>query len=113
MRVLITGITGFAGSHLADHILDNHPDAEVYGIVRWRSRMENVLHIQDKIRLFEADLKDIVSLKKSFKISASLLRKATTDTKKCELMDISPPVNLIVRLPTLPQDQKYYLFVLP
>jgi GDP-4-dehydro-6-deoxy-D-mannose reductase len=64
MRVLITGITGFAGSHLADYILANHPDVEVYGLIRWRSRMENILHIQDKIALFEADLKDIVSLNK-------------------------------------------------
>ena len=64
MRILITGITGFAGSHLADYILENHTDVEVYGIVRWRSRMDNILHIQDKIRLVEADLKDMVSLKK-------------------------------------------------
>lgn len=64
MRVLITGITGFAGSHLADYILANHPDVKVYGIIRWRSRMENILHLKDKIGLYEADLKDIVSLKK-------------------------------------------------
>ncbi len=64
MKVLITGITGFAGSHLADYILENHPDVEVYGIVRWRSRMDNILHIQDKITSFEADLKDMGSLKK-------------------------------------------------
>lgn len=62
MRVLITGITGFAGSHLAEYILAHHSDAEVFGTVRWRSRMENILHIQDKIELFEADLKDMVSL---------------------------------------------------
>jgi len=65
MRVLITGITGFAGSHLADYILAEHPDIQVSGIVRWRSRMENVLHIKDKVNLVEADLKDIVSLKKA------------------------------------------------
>jgi len=62
MRVLITGITGFAGSHLAEYILARHPDVEVFGIVRWRSRMENILSIQDKIELCEADLKDMVSL---------------------------------------------------
>ncbi|MFZ2053917.1 MAG: GDP-mannose 4,6-dehydratase [Candidatus Aminicenantales bacterium] len=62
MRVLITGITGFAGSHLAEYILDRHPDVEVFGIVRWRSRMENIVHIRDKIELCEADLKDMVSL---------------------------------------------------
>jgi len=64
MRVLITGITGFAGSHLADYILQNHPENKVHGTVRWRSRMENILHIKDKIELHEADLKDLVSLKK-------------------------------------------------
>jgi GDP-4-dehydro-6-deoxy-D-mannose reductase len=63
MRILITGITGFAGSHLAEYILANHADAEVFGTVRWRSRMENIAQIQDKVRLIEADLKDMVSLR--------------------------------------------------
>ena len=63
MRVLITGMTGFAGRHLAEYILANHPEAEVFGIVRWRSRMENILHLEGKIKLLEADLKDMVSLK--------------------------------------------------
>jgi GDP-4-dehydro-6-deoxy-D-mannose reductase len=66
MRVLITGITGFAGSHLADYILENHHDTEVFGLIRWRSRMENILHIKDRIHLVEGDLKDLVSLKKGF-----------------------------------------------
>ncbi len=65
MRVLITGITGFAGSHLADYILSEHKDAEVFGFVRWRSRRDNIHHILDRIHLYEADLKDIVSLKKA------------------------------------------------
>jgi GDP-4-dehydro-6-deoxy-D-mannose reductase len=63
MRVLITGITGFAGSHLAEYILANHTDTQVFGTVRWRSRMDNIVQIQDKIRLIEADLKDMVSLR--------------------------------------------------
>ena len=65
MRVLITGITGFAGSHLADYILTNHPDVRVFGFVRWRSRMDNIVHIQDKVELHEADIKDVISLKKA------------------------------------------------
>jgi len=65
MRVLITGITGFAGSHLADYILANHPDVPVFGFVRWRSRMDNIVHIQDKVELHEADIKDVISLKKA------------------------------------------------
>ncbi len=42
MRVLITGITGFAGSHLAEYVLAERPDVAVYGTYRWRSRMENL-----------------------------------------------------------------------
>ena len=31
MRVLITGITGMAGSFLAEYLADHHPDVEVFG----------------------------------------------------------------------------------
>jgi len=65
MRVLITGITGFAGSHLAEYILSEHSGDRVFGFVRWRSRMDNILHIKDKVELYEADLKDVISLKKA------------------------------------------------
>ena len=41
MRVLITGVTGMAGSHLAEYLL-NIEGVEVYGTYRWRSRMENL-----------------------------------------------------------------------
>ena len=64
MNVLITGITGFAGSHLAEYILAHHPGVQVHGIIRWRSRMDNVASILGKVELHEADLKDMVSLKK-------------------------------------------------
>ena len=63
MKVLITGITGFAGSHLADYILKEHPEIEIHGIRRWRSRTENVEHIIDKIKIHECDLRDSSSVK--------------------------------------------------
>jgi GDP-4-dehydro-6-deoxy-D-mannose reductase len=63
MRVLITGITGFAGSHLAEYILAEHPGVEVYGLVRWRSRMDNIQGILDKIVLKDGDIKDAISLR--------------------------------------------------
>ncbi len=63
MRALITGITGFAGSHLAEFILANHPDVEVYGIMRWRSRTENIEGIQQRVQLIECDLRDATSVK--------------------------------------------------
>ena len=62
MRALITGITGFAGSHLAEYLLAEHPDVEVYGTHRWRSRMENVEHLRSKVKLLEADLRDYTSM---------------------------------------------------
>jgi GDP-4-dehydro-6-deoxy-D-mannose reductase len=63
LRALITGITGFAGSHLAEYIIANHPDTEVYGIMRWRSRTENIQGIKERIQLIECDLRDATSVK--------------------------------------------------
>ena len=62
MRALITGMTGFAGSHLAEYLLAEHPDVEVFGTHRWRSRMENIEHLRDKVKLLEADLRDYTSM---------------------------------------------------
>jgi GDP-4-dehydro-6-deoxy-D-mannose reductase len=62
MRVLITGITGFAGSHLVDYILKEHPDVEICGIRRWRSRTETIRHFQDDIRIVECELRDLTSV---------------------------------------------------
>jgi GDP-4-dehydro-6-deoxy-D-mannose reductase len=64
MRVLITGITGFAGSHLAELCLAKR-NVEVYGIIRWRSRTENIEHIWDKLRLLECDLRDATSTRQA------------------------------------------------
>jgi GDP-4-dehydro-6-deoxy-D-mannose reductase len=60
MRVLITGITGFAGSHLADYCLERG-DVEVFGIIRWRSRTENIEHMGNEIKIMECDLRDATS----------------------------------------------------
>jgi GDP-4-dehydro-6-deoxy-D-mannose reductase len=38
---LITGVTGMAGSHLAEYALAL-PDVQVFGTYRWRSRMDNL-----------------------------------------------------------------------
>jgi GDPmannose 4,6-dehydratase/GDP-4-dehydro-6-deoxy-D-mannose reductase len=62
MRVLITGITGMVGSHLAEYILANHPGVEVHGLVRWRSPRANIEQIQPKLFLHCAELRDLNSL---------------------------------------------------
>lgn len=63
MKVFITGVTGFVGSHLADYILDNYPDVEVLGLARWRAPKDNIRHIIDRITLEYGDLLDLSSLK--------------------------------------------------
>jgi len=62
MRALITGMTGFAGSHLAEYLLAEHPDVEVFGTYRWRSRTDNIEHLRSRVKLLEADLRDYHSM---------------------------------------------------
>jgi len=66
-KALITGITGMVGSHLADFLLEE-TDWDVYGVCRWRSPLDNVDHLLDRVNkkdrvFFEyADLNDQMSL---------------------------------------------------
>ena len=66
-KILITGITGMVGSHLADYIIEN-TDWEIYGMCRWRSPMDNLQHHIDdinnkkRLHLVYADLHDAIAL---------------------------------------------------
>ncbi|MEU4240003.1 GDP-mannose 4,6-dehydratase [Actinoplanes sp. NPDC026619] len=64
MRALITGITGFAGSYLAEHLLEQ-PGVEVYGWKRWNSPTSNVDHVLERIRMFDVDIGDPYSVRQS------------------------------------------------
>jgi len=63
----ITGITGMVGSHLADYILLN-TDWDIVGLTRWRSPLDNIKHLidkinyKDRINLINGDLNDSISL---------------------------------------------------
>ncbi len=72
MKVLITGTTGFAGSHLVDYLLAHQPHVEIFGIKRWRSPTENIDHLDGKVTLEETDLRDYHSV-------YSILEKAQPD----------------------------------
>lgn len=67
MKALITGITGMVGSHLADFLLEE-TDWDVYGVCRWRSPLDNVSHLLERVNkrdriFFEyADINDEMSL---------------------------------------------------
>lgn len=61
MKVLITGITGFVGSHLAEYLLTKR-GVVVHGIERWRSKEDNILSIKEKVRLHYCDIRDASSV---------------------------------------------------
>jgi GDPmannose 4,6-dehydratase len=42
--ILITGVTGMVGSHLADHIIKQGSSYKVVGTKRWRSSLDNISH---------------------------------------------------------------------
>jgi len=67
MRVLITGITGFVGSHMAEYALAK--GAQVFGSNRWRSKTENIDHLRDKVTFIESDLRDLSSVRSLLEIS--------------------------------------------
>jgi len=52
MRILITGIAGFVGSHLADLLLTKK-DVLVYGTDRPGADTKNIDHIKSKIKLYQ------------------------------------------------------------
>lgn len=69
-KAFITGITGMVGSHLLDFLLEN-TDWDIYGLLRWRSPLDNIRHHLDRVnnrdRVFLAygDLNDPISLQKA------------------------------------------------
>lgn len=63
MKVLITGIAGFAGSHLAELLLGGGD--EVSGVVMPGESRRNLDSFKSEIRLFEADVRDAEGIRKS------------------------------------------------
>jgi GDPmannose 4,6-dehydratase len=66
-KVLITGVTGMVGSHMADYLLEN-TDWEITGMCRWRSPLDNIRHLvpginsNGNLNLIYADLRDTLSI---------------------------------------------------
>ena len=71
-KALITGITGMVGSHLADHLLSK-TSWKIFGACRWRSPVENINHLnnrinhKDRVELDYLDLADYTSIYEIFK----------------------------------------------
>jgi UDP-glucose 4-epimerase len=63
MKIMITGGSGFVGSHLCDELLkENH---EIIVLVRSDNKKNNISHIIDKIQIEQIDTTDYKSLEKS------------------------------------------------
>lgn len=74
-NVLITGVSGFVGSHMAEHLLNK--GANVFGLVRRRadgSIPQNIryLELENRVELLEGDIRDIPSV-------ASALERSNPD----------------------------------
>ena len=71
---LITGITGMVGSHMADLLLKG-TNWEIYGLLRWRSPLDNIAHLAkeinsgDRIKLIYGDLLDDQSIRSAVRES--------------------------------------------
>ena len=50
MKAMITGVTGFAGSYLAEYLL-TIPGVEVVGLKRWNSPLQDIQKFQAKIKV--------------------------------------------------------------
>ncbi|MFK7694090.1 GDP-mannose 4,6-dehydratase [Paenibacillus sp. HJGM_3] len=60
-KALVTGISGFVGSHMAEFLLER--DIEVVGTIRMRSRMDHIKNLKD-VQLVECELRDPFSVEK-------------------------------------------------
>jgi len=66
-NVLITGITGFVGSHLADFLI-NKKNIKLFGLRRYHlSKEENIIHLTNKIEWFDCDLLDSKAIQQVIK----------------------------------------------
>jgi GDP-4-dehydro-6-deoxy-D-mannose reductase len=64
IKVLITGVSGFMGSHLAEHCLEMG-GIDIYGTVMSHhlgDELSRIKHLDGKIKLFECDLKNRIAV---------------------------------------------------
>lgn len=56
-KILVTGASGFAGSHLVDYLISNNIE-NIFGTYYSEKGIENLEKFKDKINLFKVDLTD-------------------------------------------------------
>lgn len=63
-KCLISGISGSCGSYLSEYLLENHPEVEIHGILRWHStsHMRSLRKVIGKITIHDCDMNDFSRL---------------------------------------------------
>jgi GDP-4-dehydro-6-deoxy-D-mannose reductase len=84
VRVLITGITGMVGSFLAEYLSDQHPDVEVFGTFRWRSKLDNLQDLRNRDKLNVLDEGQRVTNEATLR---RFVRPGKVTVVDCELQD--------------------------
>src|SRR4030088_2313158 len=75
-----------AGSFLAEYLVDHHPEVEVFGTFRWRSKLDNLQDLQDRGKLNVLDqgqrITDEADLRR-------FVKRGRVTVIDCELQDAS------------------------
>ena len=67
-NILVTGSTGFVGSHMVDFLLKNIPKVKIFCTKRYHlSRLDNVKHFYDDVEWFDCDITDPIAVNKTIK----------------------------------------------
>ena len=66
MKILVTGIGGFAGSHLADYIIANST-SELFGVLKDLEKDDNIHGHHGKIKLYHCDIGEFQAVFKILK----------------------------------------------
>jgi GDP-mannose 4,6-dehydratase len=66
MRIVVTGATGFIGSHFIDLLYSDETYNDIVGFKRWRSPMDNVAHLPEyAVRWWDVDLCDLTAVREA------------------------------------------------
>jgi len=123
MKILITGISGFAGSYLSEYLLkigstnSVGENLEIAGTVFSKSDSENIENIKDKLELFECNITDanmveeVISKYKPDQIYhfAAMASAADEDREKVFSVNVNGTLNILEAAKKLEKKPKVLL----
>ena len=97
MKSLITGCAGFAGSHLAEHLLDQ--SEEVIALLSPNEDLENIRQIEGHLQISRGDVRDFDCLLELLRSSRPQriyhLAALSSPSESCEIPDLTYQVNFM------------------